>query len=148
MTVILRASTELVAVAWLKGIVGDIVATNLPRSNATWAASGFVTVTTVGGTPNLYVPMRAPVIAVSCWAVNPDSNRPPWNKAAYLAEQIQAGCYDTTGTPRLLTLPAGYPNARVLSAYSTYEPRRVPDDEASYARLDMGLTLNWVEVAP
>jgi hypothetical protein len=147
MSVLLRASTELVAAAWLKGVVGDIVATTLPRSNATWAASGFVTVATVGGTPNLYVPLRAPVVSVDCWAVSPESNRPPWNKAGFLAEQIQAACYDSISTPRLLTLPAGYPNARALSVYSTYEPRRVPDDEASYARLNLGLTFNWVEVA-
>jgi hypothetical protein len=147
MTVALRATTELVAIAWLKGVVGDIVATTLPADNSTWAASGFVVVATVGGSANRYVPLRSPVVSVDCWAVSPESNKPPWNKAAYLAELIQAACYDSQGTPRLLTLPTGYPQARVLSAYSEYEPRRVPDDEASYARFNLGLTFNWVEVA-
>ncbi|MGW6912589.1 hypothetical protein ACWGB8_02005 [Kitasatospora sp. NPDC054939] len=147
MTITLRATTELVAVAWLRGVVGDIVATTLPRNNSTWAASGFVTVGTVGGTAGMYVPLRSPVVSVDCWAVSPSSGRPPWNKAALLAEQVQAGCWDHEGTPRLLTLPAGFPQARVLSAYSTYEPRRVPDDEASYARINLGLSVNWVEVA-
>lgn len=144
--VILRATTELVAIAWLKGVVGDIVATTLPRDNATWAASGFVTLATVGGTANSYVPLRSPVVAVDCWAVKPDSNRPPWNQATYLAEQIQAACYDSANTPRLLTLPSGYPAARVLSAYSEYEPRRVPADPGGYARISCGLTFNWVQV--
>jgi hypothetical protein len=146
MSVLLRATTELVAVAWLKGVVGDIVSTTLPRDNTSWAASGFVTVATTGGSAGLYVPLRSPVVSVGCWAAARDSNRPPWNKAAYLAEQIQAATYDVDGTSRLLTLPTNYPGARVLTAYTTYEPRRVPDDEASYAHFDFGLTLNWVEV--
>lgn len=147
MSTLLRATTELVAQAWLRGIVGDIVATTLPRDNTTWAASGFVTVATVGGSAGMYVPLRSPVVSVDCWAVSPNSNRPPWNRAAALAERIQAGTYDHDGTPRLLTLPANYPQARVLSAYTSYEARRVPDDEASYARLNFGLSLNWIEVA-
>lgn len=146
MTVILRATTELVAQAWLRGVVGDIVATTLPRDNTTWAASGFVTVATVGGSSGMYVPLRSPVVSVDCWAVSLNSNRPPWNRAASLAERIQAATYDHDGTPRLLTLPANYPQARVLSAYTAYEARRVPDDEASYARFNFGLSLNWIEV--
>lgn len=146
MTTLLRATTELVTIAWLKGVLGDIVATTLPRDNATWAASGFATVATVGGSASAYVPLRSPVVTVDCWAVSPSSNKPPWNKASWLAEQIQAACYDNAGTPRLLTLPPNYPPARVLSAYSTYEPRRVPDDEASYARINLGLSVNWIEV--
>ncbi|MFG3051903.1 hypothetical protein ACGFZP_13260 [Kitasatospora sp. NPDC048239] len=148
MTTILRATTELVTVAWLHDVVGDIVATTLPRDNSTWAASGFVTVATIGGSADPYVPMRSPVVSVDCWAVAPSSGRPPWNKASVLAERIQAACWDHPGTPRLLTLPGNYPQARVLSAYSTYEPRRVPDDEASYARINLGLSVNWVEVTP
>lgn len=147
MTTILRATTVLVAQAWLKGVVGDIVAARLPRDSSTWAASGFVTVTTVGGSNGMYVPLRQPVVAVGCWAVAPESGRPPLGKASQLAERIQAACLDHGATPRLLTLPGTYPQARVLSAYTTYDPREVPADEASYARIDMGVTFNWVEVA-
>lgn len=150
MTVTLRATPELVAIAWLKGIVGDRVSTTLPRSsasNSTWAASGFVTVATVGGVPDMYVPMRNPALSVDCWATNPESNKPPWGKASWLADLILAGCLDHEGTPRLLTLPGAYPQARVLSAHPVYEPRRVPDDEASYARMNLGLLFHWVEVA-
>lgn len=144
--VVLRATTELVATAWVKGIVGDIVAGALPRDNSTWAASGFVVLATVGGTADMYVPLRTPVVSLDCWAVSPNGNRPPWHKATWLAEQIQAGCYDSESTPRLLTLPASYPTARVLSAYSTYEARRVPSDEAGYARVNLGIAFNWVQV--
>ncbi|WP_354643862.1 hypothetical protein [Kitasatospora camelliae] len=147
MTLTLRATTELVAEAWLKGAVGDIVATKLPRDNTTWAASGFVTVGTTGGNTGLYVPLRSPALTVTCWAVAPSSNRPPWNKANVLAETIVAATFDHANTPRLLTLPAGYPHARVLTAYPAYEPRRIPDDPGSYARYDLGLVLNWVEVS-
>lgn len=56
MSLRLRATPELVAEAWLKAVVGDRVSTSLPKDNTSWAASGFVTLTTVGGTPNAYVP--------------------------------------------------------------------------------------------
>src|SRR5207248_6955555 len=42
-SLLLRATPELVAEAWLKTVVGDRVATTLPKDNATWAASGFCT---------------------------------------------------------------------------------------------------------
>ncbi|MFI1166563.1 hypothetical protein ACH4UM_23905 [Streptomyces sp. NPDC020801] len=147
MSLLLRATPELVATAWLKTVVGDRVATTLPKDNSSWAASGFCTLVTAGGTPNLYVPLREPVIGVDCWAVNPQSQKPPWNKAAVLAEAIQAACYDHRAIPRSVTLPAGYPAAQVLSAYTTGEPRRIPDDPSSYARYSIpGLVLAWVEV--
>jgi hypothetical protein len=146
MSTVLSATTEQVAIAWLKGIVGDRVATMLPKDNTSWAASGFCVTSTVGGAANQYMPLREPVVAVDCWAVNPDSQKPPWGKAADLAEQIQAGCYTNTTIPRLLTLPGQYSRARVLSAYTVSEPRRVPDDASSYARYTLSLALHWTEV--
>ncbi|MDX2697251.1 hypothetical protein [Streptomyces ipomoeae] len=147
MSLQLRATPELVATAWLKTIVGDRVATTLPKDNSTWAASGFCTLTSAGGTPNLYVPLREPVMSIDCWAVNADSQKPPWNKAAMLAEAIQAACYDHPAIPQTVTLPAGYPAARVLSAYTTGEHRRIPDDPSSYAHyLIPGLVIAWTEV--
>lgn len=148
-TPVLHATSELVAIAWLKGVVGDIVATTLPKPGAngpTWAGTGFCVVSIVGGDANMYVPMRRPVAAVDCWAANPDSQKPPWNKAGQLAERIQAACYDVQAIPRLLILPGSYPSARVASAYTAYEPRRVPDDPSSYARYTLGLQLHWTEV--
>ncbi|WP_329308335.1 hypothetical protein [Streptomyces microflavus] len=157
-TIAKRATTELVAIAWLRDLVGDIVATTVPRPGEdgipTWADTGFVTVHTSGGSTNLYVPMRMPVVLIDCWAVSPNSVKPPWNRATVLAESIVAGCLDHESNPRLLTLSAGYPNARVLSAYTVQEPRRpvVPGggeasaDLGSWARIVMALQLHWVEV--
>lgn len=147
MSLLLRATPELVATAWLKTVVGDRVATTLPKDNASWAASGFCTLVVAGGTPNLYVPLREPAVGVDCWAVNPQSQKPPWNKAAALAEAIQAACYDHPAIPQRLTLPTGYPAVQVLSAYTTGEHRRVPDDPSSYARYSIpGLVIAWTEV--
>lgn len=147
----LRADPELVAAAWLRTVVGNRVATVLPKpgpdGTLSWADYGFVTLVTAGGTPNLYVPLREPVMGVSCWAVNPGSQKPPWDKAAMLAEAIQAACYDHAAIPRTVTLPDGYPQARVLSAYTTGEHRRIPNDPSSYARYDIpGLVVVWTEV--
>lgn len=147
MSLQLRATPELVATAWLKTVVGDRVATTLPKDNSTWAASGFCTLVTAGGSPNMYVALRDPAIGVDCWANNPDSQKPPWNKAAALAEAIQAACYDHPAIPQRLTLPAGYPQAQVLSAYTTGEHRRIHDDASSYARYSIpGLVIAWTEV--
>lgn len=147
MSLLLRANHELVTIAWLKTIVGDRVATTLPKDNATWAASGFVTTDTVGGSPNLYVPLREPVMSVDCWAFNADSQKPPWNKASCLAQAIQAACWAHRSIPQAVTLPTGYPAVQVRSAYCTGEPRRVVDDVSSYARYSIpGLALAWIEV--
>jgi hypothetical protein len=147
MSLRLRATPELVATAWLITVVGDRVATNLPKDNTTWAASGFCTLVTAGGTPNAYVPLREPVIGVDCWAVNPQSQKPPWNKAAMLAEAIMAACQDHRAIAQTVTLPGGYPAAQVRSAYVTGDPRRIPDDPSSYARYSIpGLAISWVEV--
>lgn len=149
MPLTLHATTELVTIAWLRGFLGDIVATTLPKPTATglsWATTGFATVTTVGGGADMYVPLRAPVLGVDCWAANPNSQKPPWTKAATVAEAIQHACWNHRTVPSLLTLPDGYPQARVLSAYTAYEPRRIPDDASSYARYSLGVALTWVEV--
>lgn len=146
-TPVLRATPELVAIAWLKTVVGDRVSTTLPKNTAGWEDGGFVTLVSAGGTPNLYVPLRDPVMGVDCWAVNPQSQKPPWNKAAALAEAIQAACYDHPAIPQRVTLPTGYPQAQVLSAYTTGEYRRVHDDASSYARYSIpGLVIAWTEV--
>jgi hypothetical protein len=147
MSLQLRATPELVATAWLKTVVGDRVATTLPKDNSSWSASGFCTLVVAGGTPNLYVPLREPAIGVDCWAVNPDSQKPPWNKAAALAEAIVAACQDHRAIAQTVTLPAGYPTAQIRSAYVTGDPRRVHDDTSSYARYSIpGLAISWVAV--
>lgn len=147
MSLLLRATPELVAEAWLKTVVGDRVATTLPKDNSSWAASGFCTLVVAGGSPNMYVPLREPVIGVDCWANSPSSQKPPWNIAAALTEAIQAACYDHRAIAQTVTLPAGYPAAQVRGAYVTGDPRRIPDDPSSYAHYSIpGLAIAWVEV--
>lgn len=142
----LRPTTELVAVAWLGGVTGlapGMVATQLPRDNTSWAASGFVTVRTVGGAPSMYTPLRSPVIAVDGWACNPTSNKPPWFQANGLMELIDQGCR-ASNAGRWLTLPGLYMQARVTTAYWVTEPQRVYSDQGGYARYTANLALNWV----
>ncbi|MER7814545.1 hypothetical protein [Streptomyces sp. NPDC096153] len=159
-SVVPRATTELVAVAWLKGVVGDIVATTVPRTPETgtpaWAATGFVTVRASSGNPHMYVPMRRPVVLFDCFATDGQSTKPPWSKANGLAAAIVEATYDHDTMQRLLNLPAGYgyPQARVKSAFIVQEPRRpvVPGageqsaDIGSWAKVTGAIELHWVEV--
>lgn len=145
----LPANTELVAIAWLGGVTGltpAMVAAQLPKDNTTWAASGFVTVRTVGGSPRRYTTLREPVVTVDTWAVKPGSAKPPWYQANYLAELINLGCR-VSNVQRTLTLPTNYPPARVLSAYLVTEPRRSYTDEGDYARYVLDLALHWVDLS-
>lgn len=146
MTVTLRATTDLVAVAWIAGVSGISVSTTLPKDTATWSANGFVVVSTVGGGPHPYMPVRNPVVQIDCWAVNPNTASPPWGKANNLAEEIQNAFYQVGNIPRTLTLNAGFPTARVLSAWTITEPRRVYEDDASYARYTMSAQFTWIEL--
>ncbi|HWB38440.1 MAG TPA: hypothetical protein VHA75_20680 [Rugosimonospora sp.] len=139
----LQPNTELVALAWLTATVGLPDGLDLPEDNTTWAASGFIQVHTVGGTPGVHFPLRQPVVSVDCWAVDSDGEYPPWNRALQMAEQVVAACYDPA-SKRQVTLPAAYLPAHVQSAYPLTEPRRVPSDVAAYAHAQFDLALNWV----
>lgn len=146
---VLRANSELVAQAWLAGVSGlsgQMVASTLPQDTSKWADSGFVTVHVVGGTPGLYLPVRSPVVQVDCWAVSPSSNKPPWGKAANLAELIDVGCR-AQNSERRVTLPGNFPEARVLAAYLVTEPRRMYGDAADYAHYMFDLALNWADLS-
>jgi hypothetical protein len=151
-TPVLHATPELVTTAWLKTVVGDRVATTLPKPGSdgspSWADGGFVTHVVAGGSSNIYVPLRTPVMGVSCWAVNLDSQKPPWGQAANLAEAIVAACLDHDNVPRTrLALPGGFPDVQIKSAYTVGDPRRITDDASSYARYDIpGLVIAWTEV--
>lgn len=146
----LLPSSELVAVAWLTGVSGlpsTAVGTTLPKDTSAWADTGFVQVGVVGGTPDADVPVARPVMDVRCWAVRPGSAKPPWGKANQLAEVIRAACYrgedDAEPFQRVVTLPAGYRQARVLSVYWVTEPRRLPSDEARFACYGGDLQIHW-----
>lgn len=149
MPLLLRANTELVAVAWLQGVQGlsnAMVATTLPKDNASWTSTGFVTARTTGGQPGVHVPLRSPVVTVDTWAISPSSDKPPWGKANYLAELIDQGCR-SGHAQRAVTLPVNYPGARVLSAYLLSEPRRAYGDQGDYARYTADLAVHWVDLS-
>lgn len=149
-TVVPRANTELVSVAWLSSIEGispGQVATTLPSKAEAWAENGFLQITPgLGGSMQLHYALREPVVQIEAYAVELNSGKPPWGKAASLMEQVVAGTYDEANLQRTLTLPGGHPQARVLTAHFVSEPRRMPDDAASYARYVADLALHWIEV--
>lgn len=155
----LLATSELVAVAWLGSIpaietIGgtQVVATTLPPDAgpdgkaAAWTKTGFITVTVVGGSPDVYVPEKKPVLQVDCWATRPGSSRPPWDQANALMETIRYATLQRTGFNRVLALSArgmAYPSAVVDSAYFLTEPHRDYSDAADYARYLVDLQLIW-----
>jgi hypothetical protein len=144
-----RANSELVASAFIAAVLGDssIVGTTLPRDNTTWSTSGFAQIVVAAGIPEIHVPVRRPVIGVQCWASpSGSSTKPPWGKAATLAELILAGCYASSGATRTLTLPAGFNAVRMFSAWPITEPRRMPSDVSSYARYGFDMRCDWVDL--
>ncbi|MEU1787113.1 hypothetical protein ABZ553_14810 [Streptomyces sparsogenes] len=149
MAVTPRANTELVAVAWLQGAAGvepGQVATTLPKDVSTWATNGFVQVPmAVGGSPQLHYALREPVVQVETFAVNPNSGRPPWGKAASLFELLVDATFDEARMQRTLTLPSDL-QACVMTAHFLTEPRRMPNDDSSYARYAADLQLHWISL--
>lgn len=144
--VLIHANTELVAVAFLQSVLGQQggVGAKLPGDGSSWADTGFVKILGLGGSPNIYAPLRRPVIDVQAKWIAPGSKQPPWAKAAALAERIVAGCYGAYQQPVEAVLPTGYERAFVQSAYALTEPRRVGGDDSNVATFQFDLQLNWV----
>jgi hypothetical protein len=154
----MNPNSDLVVGRWLGGITGlseSMVASILPQDFDSWAVAGFVTYQVIGGSPDLYLPVRKPVISVDTWAVNPSSSRPPWGKANYLAELIRTHVElgpRVSSFARLLTFTdkGDYRGANVRDAILRSEPRRailqglVPaGDVASFAHYVMELEIHW-----
>lgn len=143
----LPATTELVAVAWLKtvdGVPTGQVATSLPAdfmTSATIAASGFVQVIGVGSPTDPYTPMRSSLVQVDVWMYNANQGKPPWNRAAVLAERITRAAESLSGTS--VTLPSGYENAYVHSVTVPLEARRMLDVDERVARYTLDMIVNW-----
>lgn len=141
-------TNELAAMAWLRtipGIPSDKVSTKIPGDNSLIAPSGFVTVLTVGGSSDIYVPRRSPVIEIKTWACHADGDRqdPPWAKANQLAEIIRERCLDHQSFGGVLTTKNGYDNVCVPSAYVISEPMKVPDDMGRFAVYTMDVEIHW-----
>lgn len=130
-----HANSELATIAWLKlqahlptNAIGTILPQGLDGNPPAWASTGFIQVQVAGrGTSQLNHGYRAPVMTAHCWAVSPNKQKPPWNMANDLAEDIWTACLIEGNGVENLTLPAsGAPKVRILQAWGIQEPRRVP----------------------
>lgn len=126
-----HANSELAAVAWLKlqaGLPANQIGTTLPQNKTDWASTGYIQIiVTGGGKSGVNHPYRAPVITAHCWAVSLNKQRPPWNVANDLAENIWAACLiEGNGVENLTTPATAAPKVRILQAWGITEPRRIP----------------------
>jgi len=145
-TTLKKANSELVAVGFLKNILDQAggIGARLPGDTASWARTGFVQISVVGGSPNVYAPLRRPVIDVRAKWIAPASKQPPWYAANDLAERIIAGCYGAYQQPVEAILPDGFERAYVQCAYPLTEARRIGGDDSNIATFQFDLQLNWV----
>lgn len=164
MSALKNPTSPLVARAWLAlvdGITAEMTGTTLPpiRDNSlpAWTGTGFLSVMTVGGSPDPDTLMAQPVVSVKCWAVNasqPGSgtnvavqNKIPWARSEQLAEYVRHAIQPLAHAgAHLVTLPvAGYSQATVLAAQMVSEIRPL-QDPSGYACHQFDLLLNWVPV--
>lgn len=145
----IRPTTELVAIAWLKGVSSlpvEQIGTTLPADETKYS-NGFVQVLGVGGTPNPHVAMRRPVVRVSCWM--PSASKPRYGEANDLAERVVEATYGADGhgqTGRLVTPSGGkHADALVHSVYPVGEPQRI-NDPNGFARYDVDIAFHWTAV--
>jgi hypothetical protein len=141
-------NAEMVGIAWVKSLPGmdaTKVATVVPGDTSKWSATGFVTVTAVGGSPNIYVPMRHPVVQISAWMVRENSEKAPWGEAQVLAEAIHAAFYDQANLAQTFTW-TNYRPAVLHSGYPLQEPRKIPGSAAGYAHVQFDAQLHWTTV--
>lgn len=145
-------TSEQVAIAWLThvlalpGIADDHRPKPLGDGTISWSATGFVEVSALSGTPDLYLPVRRPVMSLDCWGYDPATGKPPRTKTNRLADKIVTACNDGSNWRLPADLfPTGTNPAHVRVASCT-EPRRAPSDLPTYAHYSLDLFLDWVEV--
>jgi hypothetical protein len=149
-----RANTELVAAAYLRQLlaaydpaVGAVLQGPNPETGiVTWANSGFVQLSNIGGQIDINVPVRHSVVSLDIYATTPkQSRRPPWGLAFSLAEAIVAASFDTPAhdTHAAVVLPTGFPSARVTEFSVLTEPGRRPSDPSDFAHVGMDVRVAW-----
>jgi hypothetical protein len=145
-----------VARAWLRQALPAAVGVDFrlpPESEVTpeVRANGFVVIQgVVGGSPDIDVPLRQPVIGVRAWMPpTAATSQPQWNAADQLADSIVRAAYDVPPQGVRLDMAAiglaAFRPAWVRSAYLLGEPREIYDDPGNYAGFDLDLQLNWTE---
>lgn len=135
---------ELVAVAWITNACGLLAGTTLPRDETSWDSSGFVQVSAVGGSPGADTPIYNPVFSLDCWAVSPASNKPPWRRANQIAEIITAAGFQRETSAAVHVSIPGCMGALVADSYALTKPRRMPSDEARFARYQFDLSMHYM----
>lgn len=149
-----HANTDLVAGLWLAalpglnpGMVGAIVPEKA-EENSALITSGFVQYKTVGGTPDMYVPERKPVLEIKTYGFPgaSSSRKPQWALANDIAEAIVIACQNTASFNARLSLPNNRFPARVQQAHAVTEPRRIYGDRANWAVYQFDLQIYWVEL--
>lgn len=149
---VLRANAELVVMAYLRDrlaaydtAVGAVLQGPATDGTLSWEGVGFVQPSTIGGSINADVPIRTSVVSLDVWAAKAKSKRPPWGEAYAVAETIIAATYDTGtyDTHTVVSLPTGYPDARVTGFRVLTEPSRRPADPSDYARVGMDVEIVW-----
>lgn len=149
-----RANAELVAGAYIRAIVSAYDAAvgatlqgpDPDTGKIKWANAGFVQLSNVTGSIDPNVPVRASAVSLDVYATTPtQSKRPPWGQAFSLAELIIAASYDTPAhdTHAVVTLPTGFPAARVLEFSALTEPARRPSDPSDFARVGFDVRIAW-----
>ena len=154
----LAVTGEMVAAAWIASVPGFTTAMTGPSlppdvgpdgKAAPWVATGFVTVTTVGGSPRPLIPVHEPVMQVDCWTTAPGSNRPPWQMAEALGQAITRATWGRRTISRVLrpvVNGVAYPPASVQGAQVLTEWRRGYSDAADYALVTADLWLSWIQL--
>lgn len=140
-------TNELAAISWLRTVPGvpeNKVSSRLPGNYDDIGNEGFVTVLTLTGSSDMYVPRRSPVIEVKTWAyTQPGQKEPQWWIANQLAESIRERCLDHNSFGGVIETRSGYDNICVPSAYMVSEPRKMESDDGRFAAYVFELQLYW-----
>lgn len=152
----LRANAELVTAAYIRSIVsaydtavGAVLQGPDRDGVIQWGSTGFVQFSTISDPIDTTVPLRHTVVSLDVWAANQGSSKkPPWNLAFSIAELIVEAQYDQSvngvgDTHAVVSLPTGYPDARVTGFSVTTGPARRPADPADFAHVGMECTISW-----
>jgi len=145
----MTATNTQVVTEWVKSLStvdATKVGPTLPADPAVWADTGFWQVAVVGGSPNVDLGLKQPVVEVSCWTVDTATAFPPYNRAeAMAADVLEEALSALTQT---LSVQTGWNppvNASVvlLGVSPVSEPMRVPDPRTGYARVMVQVQAWW-----
>lgn len=146
------ATSELAAVAWIKSLTGygftdGMVATQLPKDQDTWAATGFVVAgPDAGGAQHAYVHWHESVLQLESYGVNPSTLNPDWATANRLLQHITNASRDNASLNVELATRTGYAPVRITGAWPATSAQRARTDPSSYALYRMDLALNWIQI--